>query len=62
MADVRRWLGSPSGGAMLLRTQMICWARVASLEEMAAAQWTRRFSRQAVELKGLGVKLGKVRE
>ncbi|KAK8710894.1 hypothetical protein V6N13_146203 [Hibiscus sabdariffa] len=27
-AQVRRWLESPSGGAMLFRTQRICWARV----------------------------------
>lgn len=37
-AEARRWLESPSGGAMLLRTQRICWARVTSLDSMALAQ------------------------
>ncbi|KAK3004186.1 hypothetical protein RJ639_020092 [Escallonia herrerae] len=44
--QVRRWFESPSDGAMLLRTQRICCASVASLLSMALAQWTRSCSMQ----------------
>ena len=36
--EARRWLESPSWGAMLLSTQRICCARVTSLVSIALAQ------------------------
>lgn len=45
---VSLWFESPSDGAMLLSTQRICWANVASLDWIALAQWTSNCSMQFV--------------
>lgn len=47
-AEAKRWLESPSGEAMLLRTHRICCASVTSLDSMAFAQWTSNCSMQVV--------------